>query len=102
MAVGAPALTPQEAIIYLMVMTSASDGAINDAELRAIGALSRGRVRMQQDEKLARALTRSSTKIESAVEIAHPEYDALGARLRLVILTPPVSTASGPVRSCAA
>ena len=57
------------------------------AELRAIGALSRRRVRMQQDEKLARALTRSSTKIESAVEVAHHEYDVLGARLRLVILT---------------
>lgn len=57
------------------------------AGLRAIGALSRGRVRMQQDEKLARALTRSSTKIESAVEVAHHEYDVLGARLRLVILT---------------
>lgn len=41
MAVGAPALTPQEAIIYLMVMTSASDGAINDAELRAIGRVVR-------------------------------------------------------------
>lgn len=41
MAVGAPALTPQEAIIYLMVMTSASDGAINDAELRTIGRVVR-------------------------------------------------------------
>lgn len=41
MAKGAPALTPQEAIIYLMVMTSASDGAINDAELRTIGRVVR-------------------------------------------------------------
>lgn len=41
MAEGAPALTPQEAIIYLMVMTSASDGAINDAELRTIGRVVR-------------------------------------------------------------
>lgn len=41
MAKGAPALTPQEAIIYLMVMTSASDGAIKDAELRAIGRVVR-------------------------------------------------------------
>ncbi|MEM8772001.1 MAG: tellurite resistance TerB family protein [Pseudomonadota bacterium] len=41
MAEGAPALTPQEAVIYLMVMTSASDGAINDAELRTIGRVVR-------------------------------------------------------------
>lgn len=41
MADSAPALTPQEAIIYLMVMTSASDGAINDAELRTIGRVVR-------------------------------------------------------------
>ncbi len=41
MAESAPALTPQEAIIYLMVMTSASDGAINDAELRTIGRVVR-------------------------------------------------------------
>ncbi len=41
MAEVAPALTPQEAIIYLMVMTSASDGAINDAELRTIGRVVR-------------------------------------------------------------
>ena len=41
MAVVAPTLTPQEAIIYLMVMTSASDGAINDAELRTIGRVVR-------------------------------------------------------------
>ena len=41
MAESAPALTPQEAVIYLMVMTSASDGAINDAELRTIGRVVR-------------------------------------------------------------
>lgn len=41
MAEGAPALTPQEAVIYLMVMTSASDGTINDAELRTIGRVVR-------------------------------------------------------------
>lgn len=41
MAEGVAALTPQEAIIYLMVMTSASDGSINDAELRTIGRVVR-------------------------------------------------------------
>jgi len=34
-------LTPQEAVIYLMVMTSASDGAITDMELRTIGRVVR-------------------------------------------------------------
>lgn len=34
-------LTPQEAVIYLMVMTSASDGRIEDAELRTIGRVVR-------------------------------------------------------------
>ena len=34
-------LTPQEAIIYLMVMTSASDGKISEDELRTIGRVVR-------------------------------------------------------------
>ncbi|MEM6914245.1 MAG: tellurite resistance TerB family protein, partial [Pseudomonadota bacterium] len=34
-------LTPQEAVIYLMIMASASDGSIHDAELRAIGRVVR-------------------------------------------------------------
>ncbi|MEM6415730.1 MAG: tellurite resistance TerB family protein [Pseudomonadota bacterium] len=38
---GVASLTPQEAIIYLMVMTSASDGGITDTELRTIGRVVR-------------------------------------------------------------
>ena len=38
---GVAPLTPQEAIIYLMVMTSASDGKITDGELRTIGRVVR-------------------------------------------------------------
>ncbi|MEZ5893189.1 MAG: tellurite resistance TerB family protein [Parvularculaceae bacterium] len=41
MAGGLVNLTPQEAVIYLMVMASASDGAINDRELRTIGRVVR-------------------------------------------------------------
>ncbi|MEM9619877.1 MAG: tellurite resistance TerB family protein [Pseudomonadota bacterium] len=41
MAEGIENLTPQEAVIYLMVMTSASDGRIEDAELRTIGRVVR-------------------------------------------------------------
>ncbi len=57
------------------------------AELQAIGALWRGKVRLQKDEHLARALTRSAGKMESAVEVARAEFEALGQSLRLVILT---------------
>lgn len=38
---GVAPLTPQEAVIYLMVMTSASDGSISDTELRTIGRVVR-------------------------------------------------------------
>lgn len=41
MAQGVASLTPQEAVIYLMVMTSASDGQITDTELRTIGRVVR-------------------------------------------------------------
>lgn len=41
MAASLASLTPQEAVIYLMVMASASDGAIKDAELRTIGRIVR-------------------------------------------------------------
>ena len=41
MAEGVANLTPQEAVIYLMVMTSASDGSITDGELRTIGRVVR-------------------------------------------------------------
>ena len=41
MATTTPQLTPQEAIIYLMVTASASDGSINASELRTIGRVVR-------------------------------------------------------------
>lgn len=41
MADAAPKLTPQEAIIYLMVMASASDGRMSERELRSIGRVVR-------------------------------------------------------------
>ncbi|MEL6506709.1 MAG: tellurite resistance TerB family protein, partial [Pseudomonadota bacterium] len=41
MAESVPLLTAQEAIIYLMVMTSAADGAISSEELRTIGRVVR-------------------------------------------------------------
>ena len=41
MATGTPQLTPQEAIIFLMIATSASDGSINSSELMTIGRVVR-------------------------------------------------------------
>ena len=41
MASAPPQLTPQEAVIYLMILASASDGSIHEAELRAIGRVVR-------------------------------------------------------------
>ncbi len=41
MADGVVKLTPQEAIVYLMVMISASDGDIRESELRTIGRVVR-------------------------------------------------------------
>lgn len=41
MADAAPKLTPQEAVIYLMVMASASDGRMSERELRSIGRVVR-------------------------------------------------------------
>lgn len=41
MATTTPKLTPQEAIIYLMVLASAVDGSINVSEMRAIGRVVR-------------------------------------------------------------
>ena len=41
MAEGVPRLTAQEAIIYLMVMSSAADGSISPEELRTIGRVVR-------------------------------------------------------------
>jgi len=41
MATSTPQLTPQEAIVYLMLTASASDGSINSSELRTIGRVVR-------------------------------------------------------------
>ncbi len=51
MADGVARLTPQEAIIYLMVMTSASDGQIKDEELRTIGRVVRSYPVFSEDDE---------------------------------------------------
>ena len=53
MATTAPQLTPQEAIIYLMVMTSAVDGSMNPEELRTIGRVVRSFPLFNSDDENA-------------------------------------------------
>ena len=53
MAEGVVSLTPQEAVIYLMVLTSASDGAIKDEELRTIGRVVRSFPLFSNDDEQA-------------------------------------------------
>ncbi len=48
---GVTRLTPQEAVIYLMVMTSASDGTITDTELRTIGRVVRSFALFSADDE---------------------------------------------------
>ncbi|MBL4619494.1 MAG: tellurite resistance TerB family protein [Marinicaulis sp.] len=51
MADGVACLTPQEAVIYLMVLTSASDGKITDKELRTIGRVVRSFPMFSDDDE---------------------------------------------------
>lgn len=52
MANSAPQLTPQEAIIYLMLLSSASDGVMAEEEFRTIGRVVRSfPIFNQQDEE---------------------------------------------------
>ncbi|HNR75673.1 MAG TPA: tellurite resistance TerB family protein [Parvularculaceae bacterium] len=51
MADAAPSLTPQEAVIYLMVMASASDGRMSEKELRSIGRVVRSFPLFSRDDE---------------------------------------------------
>lgn len=52
MADAAPRLTPQEAVIYLMVMASASDGRMSERELRSIGRVVRSYPLFSKEDEL--------------------------------------------------
>lgn len=58
MAEQVPALTPAEAVIALMVMTSASDGHITETELRTIGRVVRSFAMFTPEDE--QALTKTS------------------------------------------
>ena len=78
-------LTPQEAVIYLMVMTSASDGVISEGELRTIGRVVRSfplfsendeEMPVQTAEDCGRLMSSDGGlhKVLSAAEAAMPEH----------------------------
>ena len=78
-------LTPQEAIIYLMVMTSASDGTISEVELRTIGRIVRSFPLFSDEDEAALVETSEACgrlmssegglhKVLSAAEMALPAH----------------------------
>jgi tellurite resistance protein len=85
MAESAVRLTPQEAIIYLMVMTSASDGKISEDELRTIGRVVRSfpvfsdsdeRALVQTAEACGKLMSSDGGmhKVLAAAELALPSH----------------------------
>lgn len=77
---------------------SAEQGVLDPVErrLRRMGALERGRVCLRSNREIERALISSATKLDSIVSIVRLESDALGADLRLVILTDFIRAAELP------
>lgn len=75
-------LTPQEAIIYLMVMTSASDGRISQTELRAIGRVVRSfALFSDQDEQQLVATSEAAGALMSSEGGLHKVIDSAAAAL---------------------
>lgn len=82
MAEGVVSLTAQEAIIYLMVMTSASDGVINDEELRTIGRVVRSFPMFSDaDERALVATAEACGKLMSSDGGLHKVLEAAAAAL---------------------
>lgn len=75
-------LTPQEAIIYLMVMTSASDGSITETELRAIGRVVRSFPLFNQSDEANLVQTAEACgRLMSSDGGLHKVLEAAGAAL---------------------
>lgn len=75
-------LTPQEAVIYLMVMASASDGKINERELRTIGRVVRSfPLFAEADEHRLVATAEDCGKLMASRDGLHKVLDAAGAAL---------------------
>lgn len=75
-------LTPQEAVIYLMVMASASDGKINERELRTIGRVVRSfPLFSESDEQRLVATAEDCGKLMASRDGLHKVLEAAAAAL---------------------
>ena len=75
-------LTPQEAVIYLMVLTSASDGAIKDEELRTIGRVVRSfPLFSESDERELVAMAEACGALMSSESGLHKVLESAAAAL---------------------
>lgn len=75
-------LTPQEAIIYLMVMTSASDGNMRDEEVRAIGRVVRTfPIFTAADEQGLVSTAGAAGRLMASEDGLHKVFDAAKAAL---------------------
>jgi uncharacterized tellurite resistance protein B-like protein len=70
-------LSPQEAIIYLMVMTSASDGDMQEDEMRTIGRVVRSfPLFSEQDEHALVSTAAACGRLMSSQDGLHKVFDA--------------------------
>lgn len=75
-------LTPQEAVVYLMVMASASDGKINERELRTIGRVVRSfPLFSDADEQRLVTTAEDCGKLMASKDGLHKVLDAAAAAL---------------------
>lgn len=75
-------LTPQEAVVYLMVMASASDGRIDELELRAIGRVVRSFPLFEPDDETNLvAMSEAAGALMSSEGGLHKLIDAAAAAL---------------------
>jgi len=75
-------LTPQEAIIYLMVMTAASDGDMRDEEVRTIGRVVRTfPIFNEADEQGLVSTAGAAGRLMASEDGLHKVFDAAKAAL---------------------
>jgi uncharacterized tellurite resistance protein B-like protein len=75
-------LTPQEAIIYLMVMTAASDGDMGDEEVRTIGRVVRTfPLFTEADEQGLVSIAGAAGRLMASEDGLHKVFDAAKSAL---------------------
>ncbi|MEM9810867.1 MAG: tellurite resistance TerB family protein [Pseudomonadota bacterium] len=82
MATSTPSLTPQEAVIYLMILASASDGQITESELRTVGRVVRSFPLFDDDdERRLVEYTEGAGKLMSSESGLHKVMEAAAQAL---------------------